>query len=159
MYNRARYLVNCDEKGPFSLEEDNKIIEFMSQNRSDRPFEELSMILNRRPTTIRHRYKIYLKHNIPFKSGSFSFEESCQILETVLENSDKNVIDVCKDLEIVLKRHYLSIQHHYVYKLKPLIVMYENGTLDVDYRKIIYQYFVDNNIKFLQDADFSALIK
>ena len=130
----------------------------MSTTNSTKPYAELSVLLNRKVASIFRRYQDLSNEKIT-KSGQFSLEESCLILKTVLEKGDENLLEVSKDLEKSLKRPNVIIQAHYLQILKPLIVMYESETLDVDYNKILYQYLVDKNIKYLHDVIWSELSK
>ena len=130
----------------------------MSTTNSSKPYAELSAILNRKVASIFRRYNSLSNQNNT-KSGQFSLEESCLIMKTVWERGEENLLEVFKDLEKSMKRPHLIIQAHYLQKLEQLIKMNESGTLDVDYNKILYQYLVDNNIKYLHDANWSEISK
>ena len=92
-------------------------------------------------------------------------EENKKILETILSNNinalDSYVIDkgTLENLSEVLQRKPRNILTHWICELQPILTRYEANVLDVDFRRILINYCVDNGIIYNQDADWSSIIQ
>jgi len=156
-------------KGKFSEEENDFIMKFMENNTSLTPFLELSTNLNRTTANIKLHYDKCLKHKD--KTGDnrkrYTKEEDALIMEALFslnknilkENNHSVGADVWNKLGKELNKRPANIHHHWNNFVHPTLVRYEAGVLDNDIREVFFDYLVDNNIMFAQEANWNELAK
>ena len=170
VFHFARKLHLTIKEG-FSDEEDEFILNYMKGEgaTSNTPLADISKILKRPIATLHHRYYQILQHKNKYTNinKKFSLEENLKIIRKVLEVEETEVKDiklgtsaeVWQQLGDDLSRNPLNIYKHWVRFLQPTLTRYEAGVLDIDFRELLIDHFVDNNIMFSQEANWEEIVK
>jgi len=156
-------------RGDFSAEEDKRILKFMASTTSTTPWLDLGRILERTESSIHKRYNVILKHQDKTEGyqQNYSSEENVKMMKVVfainknalVDNQIKASADVWKKLGEVLNKRPYNIYQHWMNFIHPTLVRYEAGVLDVDFRELLINYLVDNNIMYPQDANWDEIVK
>merc|ERR1712126_704021 len=94
-------------------------------------------------------------------------EENVKIMKAVFainknaleENKLGSTADVWIKLGEVLNKRPYNIYQHWIDYIHLTLVKHEAGVLDVDFRELLINYLVDNNIMYPQDANWDEIVK
>ena len=171
IFNRARILLGNDDRGQkiiFTEEDDKTIIDYLNNNKKDStPFRTLSKMLGYPRSVIYQRNNRILQHGgDKFKRGVYTDEENKEIISAVFHDNKNALQDshlpsdpLWEKLGRKLKRRPFGIYQHWEVAIKVYLLKYEHGREDVDFRIILIDYFLENNIMFRNETSWSEVMK
>ena len=161
--------LHISTKAEFTQEEDDAIIQYMENEgaTSDSPKADLSRKLNRSYASVQSRYKDIIKHKDKASNGMrYTVEEDEQIMKAVFNYHGNDLTqiksrysDVFQQLGEKLNKRPFNVYCHCKNFILPNLKKYEAGVLDVDFKKLLIDYCVDNNIKYAQEANWQEIVK
>ena len=171
IFHRACKLLSneCGQKIIFTEEDDKRIVNYLKNNRdTDKtPFVSLSKLLGYPPSTIHLRYKrILQQQGDKRKSGAFTAIEDQEILTAVFQDK-KDALDqsylpsdpLWDQLGRKLNRQPFGIYQHWEMVIRANLLLYEHGMENVDFRAILVDYFIEKNIQFRNETNWSAIME
>ena len=166
---RAKRLFNSDldRRVVFTENDDKRIMEYMSNeaNTDSSPYASLSRMLGLRRESIRTRYVRILRPGSKKGDGEeFTVDENREIMQTIFKEN-KNALNhnyseldqVWIKLSTKLNRRPFNLYQHWEDPIRPHIMMFEHGMENVDFRPILIDYCVDNNIIFCNEANWTEI--
>ena len=165
IFYRASTLIR--KRITFTEEDDKTIIDYLKHNKTDKaPFVSLSKVLGYPSSVIHLRTKRILQQGDKRKAGPYSEEENREIMTSVFQdNKDAlNQLSVPSDplwsrLGKKLNRRPHNVHQHWEIVLKGALLLYEHKKENVDFRPIMIDYFVENNIKFRNETNWDEVMK
>ena len=171
IFHRASKILRKEGKHKiiFSDEDDKTIIVYMKNNgQTDKtPFKSLSKLMGYPPKIIQQRYKRTLQQQgDERKYGAFTATEDQEIMTSVFQDK-KDALDqsylpsdhLWDQLGRKLNRPPFGIYRHWEIVIRATLLMYEHGMENVDYRVMLVDYFVENNIQYRNETNWSDIMK
>ena len=126
--------------------------------------------IDRDKDSVRYYVKYRLGNKEKTRRGRFSAEESkkVQVMDHLFEAKNEALCDaenvgitskVWVQLANLLNRPDDSIFFHWSFRIQPLLIRYEAGVLDRDFRIPLLEYCIINNIKYTQNATWVEIYK
>ena len=155
----------------FTETEDKQILEYMSNegNTDSSPYASLARKLGRSRMNIRSRYLTILKggfNKAGTRGGRFTDDEDKEIMQMLFKENKKALHhyfspndQVWVKLSTKLNRGPFNIFLHWEGMMRPHILMFEHGLENVDFRPILVDYCVDNNIMYRNETNWSEIGK
>lgn len=161
-------------RGKVSLEEHNIIMEYMTKHgESLHAFSDLSKILNREhTTTVRRHYNIH--KGTSFRKGPYTFLEDKLCISEIIKKSNIKTILEIKDVTVKengkvdkktltqisekLGRPLQNVIYHWDHRLKPLLLQFHAGTINLDVRRILANYLLEKNLVHMVDIPWGELL-
>jgi len=158
---RARVL-RCLKTGPFTTEEDKIILQFIEEEKDGSEWskwEKLSMIMSRNSNTLKNRYKT-ITVSQEMVAGSYTLEEDKSILRELLK-MEIDVLDppssAFVEISALLQRTPRSLIYHWHCRLLPMLKRYLSGTWNKDFKEVLINHLLENNIEYAQDVNWKDL--
>jgi len=102
------------------------------------------------------------------RKGPFSLEEDKLLLSSLFSNGrakpvldlpeSRQLVDVFQTLEEQLGRRKKLIIDHWERIVKPILLQYHAGTLNLDISKPFFNYLVENKFNYIQDIDWDKVL-
>ena len=171
IFYRASKLIRkakeCSQRITFTEEDDKTIIEYLKNNKTDTaPFVSLSKLLGYPVSAIHQRNKRILLQGDKRKAGAYSEEENREIMTAVFQDDKDalNQLSVPSDpfwnrLGKKLNRRPFNVHQHWELVIKSALLLYEHKKENVDFRPIMIDYFVENNIKYRNETSWGEVMK
>ena len=152
--------------GRYSPEEDEIILNEISTNGLTRKtFGKLSKQLERSDSSVRNRYFFVLLTNA--KKGFWAIEESKTLIDCLFKSDNQrnleyiqkiNYYDIRKSTAaVILNRNEDKVRQHWDIYLKPILVRYHLGVLNMPWKHSVLQYLIDKKIVAFQDINFEEI--
>ena len=173
IFRRAERLFSGDlgKRVVFTETDDKQILEYMSnEGNTDRfPYASLSKRLGHPVGSIQNRYIRILKpgcNKAGSGRGKYTDDENKEIMQIIFKEN-KNAQhhyyspydQVWVKLSTKLNRGPFNIFLHWEGMMRPHILMFEHGLENVDFRPILVDYCVDNNIMYRNETNWSEIGK
>ena len=152
----------------FTEEDDKIILDYMKNNsKTDKtPFVSLSKLLGYPASTIHMRNKRVLQQRDKTKKGAYSEEESMEIMNSIFQDN-KDALNhsyltsdpVWDKIGRKLNRNPFGILHHWEAVIRAILLSYENGKENVDFRPILIDYFIEKGIMFRNETNWSEVME
>ena len=173
IFRRAERLFSGDlgKRVVFTETDDKQILEYMSNeaNRDSSPYASLSRMLGYPVGSIQNRYIRILKPgcNKPGSGrGRYTDDENKEIMQIIFkenENAQHHYYSpydqIWVKLSAKLNKSPFNIFLHWEGMMRPHILMFEHGLENVDFRPILVDYCVENNITFRNEINWSEIAK
>ena len=169
IFYRASKLIRkeCSQRITFTEEDDKTIIDYLKNNKTDMaPFVSLEKLLGYPASAIHLRNKRILLQGDKRKAGAYSEEENREIMTAVFQDDKDalNQLSVPSDplwnrLGKKLNRRPFNVYQHWELVIKSALLLYEHKKENVDFRPIMMDYFVENNIKYRNETNWGDVMK
>jgi len=160
-------------KGKLSLSERTIIKDYVEKHGDSLDaFTQLTELLNRRDAYSVRSHFFYSKENekmvkkgIPYSlsdekllidalMSKFNIKSAKEIKKIKPTRSDV----IFKEIAKTFGRHMISLRNHWEAYLKPLLLQFHAGTVNLDVRRPLVNYFLEKNIRYRQEAKWSELL-
>ena len=167
VFSRARKLLVL-ARGELTEKEKEIIEEHLNNCVNFRAWSSLAEKLNRDADVhvIRSYATNQLKYKGKSKRGRFSIDETKKVMKAVFKTNE-NALSNSDDLQFTaiiwdelaqeLNRPPKNIYDHWLFFVQPLLIRYDAGVLEVDFKIPLLEYCNKSNIQYPQNADWKKI--
>jgi len=157
-------------KGAIAPSEHDFIMDYISKHgESIDVFKDIAMILKRCPRYwwVLRRYYEHQKGDL-FKTGRYTVIENKIIIEGIVSKANiqtafdienlNTTLAILTGIAKELGRRVKNVSLHWERRLKPILLQYHAGTLNLNVTPILVEYLIEKNVVHTQDINWEELL-